>query len=84
VIHAAFKFLYAVLLESAPSILVARGETIMETLSELEQRYHLTCPECGTKFWAEPQLAKTSVFDGHLQGFRCPKCDEVVPWKTEE
>ena len=64
--------------------LVARGESIMETLSEMERRYRLTCDECGTTFWAEPQLAKTSLFDGHLQGFRCPKCNEVVPWKTDK
>jgi transcription elongation factor Elf1 len=64
--------------------LVARGEPVIQTLSEMERRYRLTCEECGTQFWAEPQLAKTSIFDGHLQGFRCPKCNEVVSWKTEE
>ena len=64
--------------------LVARGGTILEILTKLEERYHLTCPECGTRFWAEPQLAKASMFDGHLQGFRCPECDEAVPWKTKE
>lgn len=69
---------------SAFNRLVARGETIMQTLSEMERRYYLTCEECGTSFWAEPHLVKTSVFDGHLQGFRCPKCEEVVPWKPKE
>jgi transcription elongation factor Elf1 len=49
--------------------LVARSETIMQTLSDMERRYYLTCAECGTSFWAEPHLAKTSIFDGHLQGF---------------
>ena len=68
---------------SAFNRLVARGQTIMQTLSEMERRYYLTCEKCGTSFWAETHLAKTSVFDGHLQGFRCPKCNEVVSWKTE-
>jgi len=62
--------------------LVARGEAIMDALLGMEERYRLTCKQCGTTFWAEPQLAKTSVFDGNLQGFRCPKCNEVVSWKT--
>jgi predicted RNA-binding Zn-ribbon protein involved in translation (DUF1610 family) len=64
--------------------LIARGESVMERLSEMKKRYRLTCEECGTSFWAEPRLAKTSIFDGHLQGFRCPECDQVVQWKDEE
>jgi transcription elongation factor Elf1 len=64
--------------------LVARGESVMQTLSEMEKRYRLNCDGCGTSFWAEPQFVRTSAFDGRLKGFRCPKCDEVVPWNKEE
>jgi transcription elongation factor Elf1 len=62
------------------------SQSIWERLAEMEQRYFLRCSECGHRFWIEPQLAKTSVFDGSLQGFRCPdkNCREVVPWKTKE
>jgi hypothetical protein len=30
-------------------------------------------------------LTKTSLFDGSLQGFRCPakNCREVMPWKAK-
>ena len=55
-------------------------------LKEIERRYRLTCPECGHEFWAEPSLIKTSVFDGTLKGFRCPKkdCDAIVPWEQSK
>src|SRR5437879_10679649 len=48
--------------------------------------YYLKCPECGCRFWAEPELAKTSIFDGSLQGFRCPekKCGATVAWERSE
>jgi hypothetical protein len=46
----------------------------------MERRYRLKCPKCGTSFWIDLGLAKTSVFDGTLQGFRCPekKCGAPV------
>lgn len=69
---------------SAFKRLVTRGESIMQTLSDMEKRYRLTCHGCGTNFWAEPQLVKTSAFDGRLKGFHCPECDEVVPWNKEK
>jgi hypothetical protein len=68
--------------------LFERGEIedLWTRLDEMEWRYHLKCPACGCHFWIEPELAKTSLFDGSLQGFRCPAkgCREVVPWKTKE
>jgi hypothetical protein len=47
------------------------------------RRYRLTCRSCGTQFWIEPKLLKTSVFDGSLSGVRCPKadCGAVNEWK---
>jgi ssDNA-binding Zn-finger/Zn-ribbon topoisomerase 1 len=60
----------------------SNGDGLMERLEEMEQRYRLTCLECGCKFWAEPGLIETSGFDGTLKGFRCPKCKEIVPWKS--
>ena len=49
-------------------------------------RYRLTCPQCGHEFWAVPSLVKTSVFDGGLKGFRCPKknCDAIVSWERTQ
>jgi transcription elongation factor Elf1 len=57
-------------------------ESLLTRLNHMEQRYRLTCAECGHKFWITPKLIKTSVFDGTLKGFRCPErgCDGVVPW----
>ena len=64
----------------------ADGEDLWTRLREMQQRFYLRCPECGHHFWIEPGLAKTSLFDGSLQGFRCPakNCREVVPWRTKE
>ena len=54
-------------------------------LKEMQHRYYLRCSECGTRFWIEPSLVKTSIFDGSLQGFRCPekKCGAVVSWEDK-
>lgn len=62
----------------------ADREGLWDRLREMDRRYFLKCPECGCRFWIEPDLVKTSLFDGTLQGFRCPdkNCREVVPWKT--
>ena len=58
-------------------------ESLLTRLREMERLYRLVCPQCGQEFWAEPKLIKTSVFDGGLKGFRCPKknCDAIVPWE---
>ncbi len=55
-------------------------------LQEMEQRYYLQCPKCGSRFWIDPNLIKTSMFDGSLQGFRCPQktCAAIVPWENEQ
>lgn len=59
------------------------NDDVLLRLKEMEERYRLTCPECGREFWIEPGLIKTSAFDGSLRGFRCPQkdCDAVVPWE---
>ena len=64
----------------------ADAEDMWTRLDEMERRYYLKCPACGCHFWIEPEQMKTSVFDGRLQGFRCParNCREVVPWDTKE
>lgn len=56
--------------------------SVLTRLREMERRYRLTCPQCGHEFWAEAKLAKTSVFDGSLKGFRCPakNCEATVSW----
>jgi hypothetical protein len=68
--------------------LLARAEVedLWTRLSDMERRFYLKCAACGCHFWIEPRLVKTSLFDGSLQGFRCPAkgCREVVPWKTKE
>ena len=60
-------------------------QDVLTRLVEMEHRYCLKCPGCGNRFWIEPGLAKTSLLDGRLQGFRCPakNCGEVAPWKTK-
>ena len=62
------------------------NEGVLTRLVEMERRYHLKCPECGHRFLIEPELVKTSIFDGSLQGFRCPTkgCKAVVEWKSKE
>jgi transcription elongation factor Elf1 len=62
------------------------NDGLLGRLKEMEQLYRLTCPECGCRFWAEPKLVKTSIFDGGLQGFRCPgkNCDAIVRWEQKE
>jgi transcription elongation factor Elf1 len=57
-------------------------ESLLARLNHMEQRYRLTCPECGHKFWITPKLIKTSMFDGSMKGVVCPQkgCDKVVPW----
>jgi transcription elongation factor Elf1 len=62
------------------------SEDLWTRLRKMQQLFYLKCPACGHHFWIEPGLAKTSLFDGSLQGFRCPakNCREVVPWRTKE
>ena len=64
----------------------AEVDDLWARLAEMERRFYLNCPACGCHFWIEAGLVKTSLFDGSLQGFRCPAkdCREVVPWKTKE
>jgi transcription elongation factor Elf1 len=68
--------------------LLDRGQVkdLLTRLTEMKRRYYVKCLACGCHFWIEPGLLKTSVFDGSLQGFRCParNCGEVVPWKTNQ
>jgi ssDNA-binding Zn-finger/Zn-ribbon topoisomerase 1 len=62
------------------------GEDLWTRIAEMEQRYRLKCPECGCRFWIEPELVKTSIFDGSLQGFRCPQknCGATVEWEKQQ
>lgn len=64
----------------------ASGNDLWTRLKEMEKRYYVKCPKCGTWFWIEPELAKTSMFDGSLQGFRCPekKCGATVAWEKKQ
>lgn len=59
---------------------------LLARLSHMERQYHLTCPECGHKFWITPRLVKTSAFDGSMKGFRCPErdCDGVASWDEDK
>jgi len=62
------------------------NDGLLARLQEIEQRYRLTCPDCGCLFWIEPRLLKTSLFDGSIKGFRCPKknCETVIPWEQKQ
>jgi transcription elongation factor Elf1 len=64
----------------------AASKDVWTRLREMERLYRLKCSECGCRFWIEPNLVKTSMFDGTLQGFRCPekRCGAVVEWGKEE
>ena len=68
--------------------LVERGsrEDLWTRIAEMERRYRLKCPECGCHFWIEPELVKTSIFDGSLGGFRCPQknCGATVKWEKQQ
>jgi DNA-directed RNA polymerase subunit RPC12/RpoP len=65
--------------------LIASGRRAgtLERLEEIEHRYRLSCPECGHRFWIEPNLIETSLFDGSLKGFSCPTCEQVVSWRSK-
>jgi len=64
----------------------AGNEDLWARIKEMERRYHLKCPECGCRFWIEPELVETSIFDGSLKGFRCPQknCDNILTWEDEQ
>lgn len=64
----------------------AEVEDLFSRSADMERRYFLKCTACGRQFWIAPGLAKTSMFDGTLQGFRCPNrdCREVVPWNKKD
>ena len=64
----------------------ANRDDLWTRLEEMEHRFRLKCPECGCRFWIEPGLVKTSMFDGSLQGFRCPekKCGATVEWGKKQ
>ncbi len=49
------------------------GSDIWKRLAVLEERYRKQCPRCGYEFWVEDRLMQTSILDGSLQGYRCPK-----------
>ncbi len=51
----------------------------------MQGRYRLQCPKCTVKFWIEPELVETSMFDGSLKGFRCPQknCEATIPWRKK-
>jgi transcription elongation factor Elf1 len=64
----------------------ANEEDLWARVKVMEQRYHLTCPECGVRFWIEPELTETSIFNGSLKGFRCPQqnCEGIVTWEKKQ
>jgi hypothetical protein len=61
------------------------NQGLWSAMKEMEPRYRLKCPKCGCRFWVKPSLVKTSLFDGSLQGFRCPekRCGATVPWEEK-
>ena len=64
----------------------ARQKDLWTRLKDLEGRYRLKCPKCGNRFWIEPELIKTSMFDGSLRGFHCPEkaCNGFAVWENEK
>jgi transcription elongation factor Elf1 len=65
--------------------LIERAEEndLWTRLAEMERLYRLKCAKCATRFWAEPDQIKTSLFDGSLRGFACPRCGATVEWKQQ-
>jgi hypothetical protein len=63
----------------------ADNQGVWSAMKEMETRYHMKCPKCSCLFWIKPSLAKTSLFDGSLQGFRCPekRCGATVAWEEK-
>jgi ssDNA-binding Zn-finger/Zn-ribbon topoisomerase 1 len=61
----------------------ASNKDVWARLADMERRYHLKCPKCATRFWAEPQQIQTSMFDGSFKGFGCPKCGATVEWEKK-
>jgi hypothetical protein len=61
------------------------SQGLWAAMKEMEPRYHLKCPKCSSRFWIKPSQAKTSLFDGSLQGFRCPekRCGATVAWEEK-
>jgi len=61
------------------------NQGLWSAMKEMEPRYHLKCPKCSSRFWIKPSQAKTSLFDGSLQGFRCPekRCGATVAWEEK-
>ena len=55
----------------------------LERMKNTVRRYRLRCKGCGTQFWVEPKLLKTSFLDGSFSGVRCPKaeCGTINEWK---
>lgn len=64
----------------------ADNQDLFTKLAEMERRFRLKCPECGCRFWIEPDLLKTSIFDGSVKGFRCPQknCGAIVAWEEKQ
>jgi ssDNA-binding Zn-finger/Zn-ribbon topoisomerase 1 len=64
----------------------AERDDVFARFADMERRYYVRCPACRRSFWIAPGLAKTSMFDGSLQGFRCPSkdCREIIPWKANQ
>ncbi|HYM09640.1 MAG TPA: hypothetical protein VEU62_02845 [Bryobacterales bacterium] len=62
------------------------AENLLSRFEEMEARYRLKCPKCKTRFWAEPRLIQTNLFDGSFKGFRCPQkgCGATVPWEQKQ
>ena len=63
--------------------LVKYDDTAPEQVYGLWSTDRWKCPKCGTRFWAEPELIQTSLFDGSLRGFHCPKCGTAVGWERK-
>jgi len=68
--------------------LVERGnsEGLWTRIAEMERRFHPKCPKCGAQFWIEPELVKTSSWDGSLTGFKCPRkdCGGIAQWPKKQ
>jgi predicted RNA-binding Zn-ribbon protein involved in translation (DUF1610 family) len=50
---------------------------------EMERRYRMKCPKCGTRYWAERGQVKTDLLNGSFRGFACPECGSVVEWRKK-
>ena len=57
-----------------------RKENVLARFAELERRYRLKCPDCGSSSWLRPERIVMNRITGGVTGYRCPEetCQKIV------